>query len=105
MDISKHSHLIGWFNFHQYEIENKPEAVADFIINAWREGVDAVISTPDNDTVITTCGIYVDRCHDQDFLQRLLPVLIPKQHEVENELGLHCGCEESDGDQGMGGMT
>ena len=101
MDISKYSHLIGWFNFHSFEIENTPEAVADFIINTGKEDVNAVISTPDHDTIITTCGIYIDRCQDQNFLQRLLPVLIPKQHEVENELGLHCGCEDSGEDQGM----
>jgi len=37
MDISKYDHLIGWCNFHSYEIENTPQAVAEFIVNTgWK---------------------------------------------------------------------
>ena len=99
MDISKHAHLLGWYDLHCFEIENTPEAVAEFIINTAKEDVSAVISTPEHDTVITTNGMYVDRCYDQDFLKKLQPVLIPMQHKAENEVGLHCGCE-APGNQG-----
>jgi hypothetical protein len=102
MDISKCEYLIGMTSGEDAELANTPEAVAAFICDAGRHE-DVVIVTPEYDRVLNTFGIYIDRCSDQAFLQRLLPVLIPLQHEAEHEAGLGCGCEESDEseDQGM----
>jgi hypothetical protein len=99
MDVSQYEYLIGMTGGGDMRLENTPEAVAAFLCDAGQYE-DVAVAAPDGAMVLTTFGIYVDRCRDQDFLQRLLPVLIPLQHEVEHEAGLGCGCEEA-GNQGM----
>lgn len=65
-------------------IENAPEAIADYICK-YGLHEDITIYTEDGDFLLSTFGIYIDKCPNQRFLQEeLLPVLIPKQIEVED---------------------
>lgn len=67
-------------------IENTPEAIAEHICaNGLHE--DITIYTEDGDFLLSTFGIYINKCPNQKFLQEeLLPVLIPMQMEVEERI-------------------
>ena len=67
-------------------IENTPEAIAEHICtNGLHE--DITIYTEDGDFLLSTFGIYINKCPNQRFLQEeLLPVLIPMQLEVEERI-------------------
>lgn len=67
-------------------IENTPEAIAEHICT-YGLHEDITIYTEDGDFLLSTFGIYIDKCPNQRFLQEaLLPVLIPKQLEVEERV-------------------
>ena len=74
-------------NRHAVKLENSTEAVADFICTKGVDG-DLCILTPDGDKVLNTFGIYIDRCSDFDYLEKLRPVLVEKQLKLESSLGL-----------------
>ena len=74
-------------NRHAVKLENSTEAVADFICTKGVDG-DLCILTPDGDKVLNTFGIYIDRCSDFDYLEKLRPVLVEKQMKLESSLGL-----------------
>lgn len=74
-------------NRHAVKLENSTEAVADFICTKGVDG-DLCILTPDGDNVLNTFGIYIDRCSDFDYLEKLRPVLVEKQLKLESSLGL-----------------
>ena len=74
-------------NRHAVKLENSTEAVADFICTKGVDG-DLCILTPDGDKVLNTSGIYIDRCSDFDYLEKLRPVLVEKQLKLESSLGL-----------------
>lgn len=67
-------------------IENTSEAIAEHICtNGLHE--DITIYTEDGDFLLSTFGIYINKCANQRFLQEeLLPVLIPMQMEVEERI-------------------
>ena len=67
-------------------IKNTPEAIAEHICT---QGLheDITIYTEDGDFLLSTFGIYINKCPNQRFLQEeLLPVLIPMQMEVEERI-------------------
>lgn len=67
-------------------IENTPEAIAEHICTTGLHE-DITIYTEDGDFLLSTFGIYINKCPNQRFLQEeLLPVLIPMQLEVEEQL-------------------
>lgn len=67
-------------------IENTPEAIAEHICKCGLHE-DITIYTEDGDFLLSTFGIYIDKCPNQRFLQEeLLPVLIPMQMEVEEQV-------------------
>ena len=67
-------------------IENTPEAIAEHICTTGLHE-DITIYTEDGDFLLSTFGIYINKCPNQRFLQEeLLPVLIPMQMEVEEQL-------------------
>ena len=74
-------------NRHAVKLENSTEAVADFICTKGVDG-DLCILTPDGDKVLNTFGIYIDRCSNFDYLEKLRPVLVEKQLKLESSLGL-----------------
>ena len=74
-------------NRHAVKLENSTEAVADFICTKGVDG-DLCILTPYGDKVLNTFGIYIDRCSDFDYLEKLRPVLAEKQLKLESSLGL-----------------
>lgn len=66
-------------------IENTPEAIAEHIC---KYGLyeDITIYTSDGVFLLSTFGLYINKCPDQNFLQeQLLPVLVPKQQKIEDE--------------------
>lgn len=67
-------------------IENTPEAIAEHICKCGLYE-DITIYTEDGDFLLSTFGIYIDKCPNQRFLQEaLLPILIPMQMEVEEQV-------------------
>ena len=67
-------------------IENTPEAIAEHICT-YGLHEDITIYTEDGDFLLSTFGIYINKCPNQRFLQKeLLPVLIPMQMEVEERI-------------------
>ena len=67
-------------------IENTPEAIAEHICQ-YGLHEDITIYTEDGDFLLSTFGIYIDKCPNQRFLQEeLLPVLISKQFEIEDRV-------------------
>ena len=80
----KYLHASQGINY--IKIENTPEAIADHICK-YGPHEDITIYTEDGDFLLSTFGIYIDKCPNQRFLQEaLLPVLIPKQLEVEERV-------------------
>lgn len=79
-------HLLASQGNTYISIENKPKAIAEYICtNGLHE--DITIYTEDGDFLLSTFGIYINKCPNQKFLQEeLLPVLIPMQMEVEERI-------------------
>ena len=69
------------------EIENNTESVAEYICSKGVKG-DLYILTPDGERVLNTFGMYVDRCVSPEYMERLRPILVQKQHKTESEIGL-----------------
>lgn len=98
IDMGKCPYLMGWAGFGVERVENNPEAIADFIC---KQGVssDVEITDPIFRIVLETCGLYISKCANQEYLgNQLYPVLIPKQQEVERQrerLASEIGGEEN----------
>lgn len=61
-------------------LDPDPVNLASFIVKMGKERGDLMICTPLDTPFLNTFGTFIDRCEDQDFLQKhLLPVLIPMQ--------------------------
>ena len=83
MNFSK---LFAFHDNNYIAIENTPEAIAEHICKCGLHE-DITIYTEDGDFLLSTFGIYIDKCPNQRFLQEeLLPVLIPMQMEVEEQV-------------------
>lgn len=64
----------------QFCLASDPVNIASFIMKMGRERGDLMICTPLDTPFLNTFGTFIDRCEDQDFLQKhLLPVLVPMQ--------------------------
>lgn len=61
-------------------LDPDPVNLASFIVKMGKERGDLMICTPLDTPFLNTFGTFIDRCADQDFLQKhLLPVLVPMQ--------------------------
>lgn len=61
-------------------LDPDPVNLASFIVKMGKERGDLMICTPLDTPFLNTFGTFIDRCEDQDFLQKhLLPVLVPMQ--------------------------
>lgn len=61
-------------------LDPDPVNLASFIVKMGKERGDLMICTPLDTPFLNTFGTFIDRCEDQDFLQKhLLPVLGPMQ--------------------------
>lgn len=69
--------------------------VADFICVHGQHG-DLIITQRDGTPFIDTFGIYINKIADMEYREELLKVLIPMQHEVENDA---FGDDESETDE------
>jgi hypothetical protein len=67
-------------------LENTAESLADFIFSVGRHH-NLEILTPDSEVMLTTSGIWINKCADKEFLAELKKVLIPKQNELAREWG------------------
>lgn len=87
IDIENCPYLMGWVGFGAQRVENSPEAIADFICEQGVSG-DLEITDPIFRFVLETCGLYISKCADQEYLKnRLFPVLFPKLQEAERRKG------------------
>ena len=83
LDVSKYEYLIGMTSGNDERLKNTPESVAEFICRAGKHE-DVIITTPNFNKVLNTFGIYVDKCNDPVFMEKLRLVLVSKQLEVES---------------------
>ena len=88
MKISDHPYYIGVVSQVDTKIENTAEAIANYIIEFGWDHNFVEILTLDFDEVLSTRTIWVDWCADKDFLIELNKVLIPKQKELMDKLGV-----------------
>lgn len=80
-------YLIGYVFKNGYHkgnnrIENTLESVADYICRNGMDG-DITVTTPMDEFVLDTFGIYIDQCPDTEYLEQLKKVLIPKQMNLD----------------------
>ena len=69
-------------------LDPDPVNLASFIVKMGKERGDLMICTPLDTPFLNTFGTFIDRCADQDFLQKhLLPVLVPMQIPKQKPLG------------------
>jgi hypothetical protein len=82
MNVSNCEYLIGISISSDdcIRLDNTPEAVAAFICDAGQYG-EVAIAAPDFNIILSAFCMSVDRCDDQAFLRRLLPVLVPLQRK------------------------
>ena len=66
-------------------IGNDYDSIADFICEYGPIG-DTNITTPLHETVLDTYGLFVNRCFDPGFMEKLRAVLVPKQMEMESRM-------------------
>ena len=71
------------------------QEVANFICVHGQYG-DLAITQKDGTPFLDTFGIYINKIADMDYLEELLKVLIPMQHEIEAEC---FDCDESEADE------
>lgn len=68
----------------EYWFENSPSNIANFIMQHGDAHEIILTDTVDN-LILNTMGNFIDRCPDQELLQKILPYLIPMQ-KGETEL-------------------
>ncbi len=63
-----------------FYLEPDPINIASFIVKMGEERGDLMLCTPLDTPFMNTFGTFIDRCEDQEFLQKhLMPVLLPMQ--------------------------
>lgn len=63
-----------------FYLEPDPINIASFILKMGKERGDLMLCTPLGTPLLNTFGTFIDRCEDQEFLQKhLMPVLLPMQ--------------------------
>lgn len=83
-NIDEYKELIVCTGRNEIKIENSIEAVSDAIC---KYGIDGDISIYTADyMVLNTFGIYVDRCFNSEYMEKLRPVLVEKHLALEAEV-------------------
>jgi hypothetical protein len=77
----------GGYHNGKQQIKNTLEDVADFICRNGMNG-SITITTPMDELVLDTFGIYIDHCPDKRYLEQLKKVLIPKQMKIDGTLDI-----------------
>lgn len=62
----------------EYWFERSPSNIANFIMQH-RDAREIILTDVMDSLVLNTIGEFIDRCPDQEFLQQILPHLIPMQ--------------------------
>lgn len=101
MDKYKNAeYLIGTdSDWNSARIPNTLIDVADYICKNGIYGDIVISAYPSGEQVLNTFGFYIDKCPDQKYLAALLPVLIPKQHEIEREIFAETEDDQSEKDE------
>ena len=81
MKIADSPHYIGVSRFIETKLENTAEALATYIVHAGQHR-DIHIISADDDVVLNTTGVWIDKCCDSEFLAELKEVLNPKIEEL-----------------------
>ena len=64
----------------QQQLVNRPENVAAYLLKA--SGRTLSLRTPDNKLVLSTYGLFIDRCSDMEFLKCIVKKLEPMQKRI-----------------------
>lgn len=62
----------------EYWFERSPSNIANFIMQH-RDAREIILTDTMDNLILNTMGEFIDRCPDQEFLQQILPHLIPMQ--------------------------
>lgn len=77
MNVSEQPYLIAYIRDQPYMLVNNPKNAAAFLSEC-RD--DVRLCTPDNATIISSCGAFLDRCTNMDYYNSLiLPLLVKYQ--------------------------
>lgn len=82
MNISEHPYLIAYVRGEPVFLVNDPKNAAAFFMEHSLD--DIRLCTSDNKTIVTSCGPFIDRCNDMNYLSnQLTPPLIAYQLNPE----------------------
>ena len=80
--INEYPYLMGYRQGQGCRLENSIPSVASYICSEGMHG-DLTITTPDNEFVLNTFGIYINKIADMGYREELLKVLIPTQRALD----------------------
>ena len=80
--ITEYPYLLGHRQGQGCRLENHISSVASYICTEGMQG-DLTITTPDNEFVLDTFGIYINKIADMEYREELLKVLIPMQKKLD----------------------
>ena len=80
--ITEYPYLLGYAQGRSRRLENNIQSVASFICTEGLKG-DLTVTTPADEFVLDTFGIYINKIADMDYREELLKVLIPMQTALD----------------------
>ena len=78
----EYPYLLGYAQGRSRRLENNVQSVASFICTEGLKG-DLTITTPEDEFVLDTFGIYFNKIADMEYREELLKVLIPMQKALD----------------------
>ena len=91
--INEYQYLLGYTQGRSRRLENNVQSVASFICNEGLKG-DLTITTPEDEFILDTFGIYINKIADMDYREKLLKVLIPMQTALDGSDAINDGGDE-----------
>ena len=88
--ITEYPYLLGYAQGRSRRLENNIQSVASFICSAGLDG-DLTVTTPLDEFVLNTFGIYIDKIADMGYREELLKVLIPMQKALDGTDAINDG--------------
>ena len=90
---TEYPYLLGYAQGQSRRLENNIQSVASFICTEGLKG-DLTITTPENEFILDTFGIYINKIADMDYREELLKVLIPMQTALDGTDAINDGGDE-----------
>lgn len=91
--INEYPYLLGYAQGRSRRLENNVQSVASFICTEGMKG-DLTITTPEDEFLLDTFGIYINKISDMEYREELLKVLIPMQTALDGTDAINDGGDE-----------